>query len=60
VAEVKENTGFAFNLPAEVVETPLPSPATLALIRGPVGAAIAETYPRFAERVLGVRAAASA
>ena len=37
-----------------------PSAETLALIRGPVVAAIAETYPRFAERVLGIRAAASA
>jgi glutaconate CoA-transferase, subunit B len=60
VAEVKENTGFAFDLPADVGETPLPSPESLVLIRGPVGAAIAETYPRFAERLLGPRAAARA
>ena len=60
LAEVEENTGFAFDLPANIEETPLPSPETLALIRGPVGAAIAETYPRFAERVLGVRATARA
>jgi glutaconate CoA-transferase subunit B len=60
VADVLENTGFEFDLPADVGETPLPSPEVLALIRGPVGAAIAETYPRFAERVLGVRAAARA
>jgi glutaconate CoA-transferase subunit B len=59
VAEVKENTGFGFDLPAKVGETPLPSPETLALIRGPVGAAIAETYPRFAERVLGATPGAS-
>ena len=60
VAEVKENTGFAFDLPADVGETPLPSSETLALIRGPVGAAIAETYPRFAERALDIRAAVRA
>jgi glutaconate CoA-transferase subunit B len=59
VAEVKENTSFGFDLPAKVGETPLPSPETLALIRGPVGAAIAETYPRFAERVLGATPGAS-
>jgi glutaconate CoA-transferase subunit B len=51
--EVRENTGFDFDLPATLPQTPAPSPATLALIRGPVGAAIAETYPRFAEQVLG-------
>jgi glutaconate CoA-transferase, subunit B len=51
--EVRENTGFDFDLPATLAQTPAPSPATLALIRGPVGAAIAETYPRFAEQVLG-------
>jgi glutaconate CoA-transferase subunit B len=56
VAEVAENTGFAFDLPGEVAETPPPSAATLALIRGPVGRAIAETYPGFALSVLGVAA----
>ena len=59
-AEVVENTGFAFDRLANVGETPLPSPETLALIRGSVGAAIAETYPRFAERVLGVQVATRA
>jgi glutaconate CoA-transferase, subunit B len=54
VAEVVEQTGFAFDLPGDVAETPPPAPETLALIRGPVGRAIAETYPRFAQRVLGV------
>jgi glutaconate CoA-transferase subunit B len=53
IDEVLANTGFAFERPEAVPETPAPSPATLALIRGPVGAAIAETYPRFAERLLG-------
>jgi glutaconate CoA-transferase, subunit B len=54
VAEIVEQTGFAFDLPGEVAQTPPPAPATLALIRGPVGRAIAETYPGFALRVLGV------
>jgi glutaconate CoA-transferase subunit B len=56
-AEVAANTGFAFDRPEAVPETPAPSPATLALIRGPVGAAIDETYPRFAAEVLADRAA---
>src|SRR5664280_3357160 len=33
VAEVIENTGFDFDKPATVPETPAPSPATLKLIR---------------------------
>jgi glutaconate CoA-transferase subunit B len=56
VDEVVANTGFDFDLPAAVPETPAPSPATLALIRGPVGAAIAETYPRFAAKTLAIDA----
>jgi glutaconate CoA-transferase subunit B len=56
VAEIVEHTGFAFDLPGDVAETSSPAPATLALIRGPVGQAIAETYPGFALRVLGVTA----
>ncbi len=56
VTEVLDHTGFAFDLPGEVAETPAPAPATLALIRGPVGRAIAETYPGFATRVLGIAA----
>ena len=54
VDEVLANTGFAFDLPEAVPETPLPSSETLALIRGPVGATIAETYPRFAAGVLAI------
>jgi glutaconate CoA-transferase, subunit B len=54
--EVLANTGFEFDLPDAVVETPAPSSETLALIRGPVGAAIAETYPRFAAEVLAIEA----
>ena len=59
IDDVLANTGFAFDLPKAVPETPLPSPATLALIRGPVGAMIAETYPRFAAEVLAAGRAAA-
>ena len=52
--EVLANTGFAFDLPDTVPETPVPSRETLGLIRGPVGAAVAETYPRFAAEVLAI------
>ena len=53
--EIREQTGFAFDLPADVPATPTPSDATLGLIRGPVGRAIGETYPRFAEQLLPAR-----
>jgi glutaconate CoA-transferase, subunit B len=52
--EVQAQTGFAFEMPETVVETPGPSPETLELIRGPVAAAIAETYPRFAFEALAI------
>ena len=58
--EVLADTGFAFDLLDAVPETPAPSPETLALIRGPVGAAIAETYPRFAAEVLAIEASGRA
>ena len=54
IAEVLADTGFEFDLPEAVPETPVPSAETRALIRGPVGAAIAETYPRFAAEVLAI------
>jgi glutaconate CoA-transferase subunit B len=49
--EVIANTGFDFDRPASVPETPLPDAETLALIRGPVACEIARTYPRFAARL---------
>ena len=52
VEEIALNTGFAFERPEQVPVTEPPDAATLALIRGPVGSAIAETYPRFAEALL--------
>jgi glutaconate CoA-transferase subunit B len=53
VEEIVAATGFDFDCPEAVPETAAPSAAALALIRGPVGAAIAETYPRFAAEILG-------
>jgi glutaconate CoA-transferase subunit B len=54
IDEVLAHTGFDFDVPQTVGATTTPSPETLALIRGPVGAAIAETYPRFAAEVLAL------
>jgi glutaconate CoA-transferase subunit B len=50
--DIREHTGFDFDLPTSVYETPAPTVKELALIRGSVGADIAETYPAFARRVL--------
>jgi len=53
VTEVTENTGFEFERPANVPETPVPSPATLALLRDVVAPQLAEVYPQFAMQVFG-------
>ncbi|NKB47920.1 MAG: CoA synthetase [Alphaproteobacteria bacterium] len=59
IEEVREMTGFDFDLPDTVGETPAPAPETLALIRGRVADEIAETYPAFAARVFGDNADAA-
>ncbi|MBB4285177.1 CoA-transferase [Roseospira goensis] len=53
VEEVLDNTGFDVDLPDSVPETPVPTASTLALLRGPVAAEVAETYPRFAADLFG-------
>ena len=57
--EIVEMTGFDFDRPDTVPETPASDVATLALIRGRVAAEIAETYPAFAARVFGNAASAA-
>ena len=52
-AQVREATGFEFDGSAVPV-TPGPSPAELALLRGPVAREIAADYPDFARRVWGI------
>lgn len=49
--EVRDNTGFDFDVPETVPETALPDRETLRLIREQISLEIAETYPRFAQRV---------
>ena len=46
--EVRDATGFDFEIPAEVSRTPPPEPGRLDLIRGAVREQVAETYPEFA------------
>jgi glutaconate CoA-transferase subunit B len=57
VEEVRENTGFAFECPADVLETPPPSDETLRLMRERVAPELAEVYPQFAQRVFGIQPA---
>lgn len=54
VAEVIEHTGFDFDRPDPVPETPAPSAETLTLMRETVAPQLAEVYPQFARQVFGV------
>jgi glutaconate CoA-transferase subunit B len=54
-AEIVEQTGFDFDMPDTVPETPTPDAETLATIRGPIAEALAEVYPAFAARIFGIR-----
>jgi glutaconate CoA-transferase, subunit B len=56
VESVRDATGFDFDVAGAVAVTPEPDDATHTLLHGEVGRAIAETYPAFAARVLGVAA----
>ena len=58
VAEIREQTGFDYDTPAEVPETRLPDAETLGIMRGPVAAQIAEIYPGFAADLFGIGKAA--
>ena len=49
-ADIRANTGFAYD-GEDAPETPDPSPAQLALLRGPVREQMLETYPEFCARV---------
>ena len=53
VEEVIEHTGFDFDRPATVPQTPAPSPETLHLMREVVAPQLAEVYPQFAAQVFG-------
>lgn len=53
VESIRENTGFDFECPGDVPETPAPGAETLKLLRGPIAEELCATYPAFAERVFG-------
>jgi glutaconate CoA-transferase subunit B len=55
--DIREHTGFEFDVPADIAETLAPTDEELTLIRGPVGDDISETYPDFARRVLELEVA---
>lgn len=51
LASVKEATGFEFAHADDPVQTPLPDPETLALLRTRVMDELSETYPEFASQM---------
>ena len=51
--DVRANTGFEYDVPAQLPATAGPTPAELELLRRPVAGVIAENYPEFARRVWG-------
>jgi glutaconate CoA-transferase subunit B len=60
VEEIHSQTGFEFDRPEEVPVTAEPDPEWLSLIRGPVAAEVAQTYPDFAADKLGYKVPAGA
>jgi glutaconate CoA-transferase, subunit B len=52
--EIAENTGFEFDCPQEVPQTPGPSHETLRLLRTVVARELCEVYPQFAAEVFGI------
>jgi len=55
--DVRANTGFDYDEPADVPTTAEPDAETLALLRGRVTRELAETYPQFAGTLAADRAA---
>ncbi|MEO1091413.1 MAG: CoA-transferase [Pseudomonadota bacterium] len=60
VPAIEAATGFVFDVAPDVAVFGTPSEATLATLRGPVAAALAESYPVFAARVFATMASAAA
>jgi len=56
-ADIRANTGFDYDAPADPPQTKAPDEATLAILRGRVTQELAETYPQFAEHLRHERAA---
>jgi glutaconate CoA-transferase subunit B len=51
-ADIREQTGFDYDAPADVPATPRPDAATSALIRGRILDELSETYPAFARAMM--------
>ena len=51
LTEVRDNTGFDFEIPECIESTPQPSKRTLAILRGRVAPEIAKTYPKFSRKI---------
>jgi glutaconate CoA-transferase subunit B len=51
---IRSNTGFDFDVPDRVPQTPAPCESELSLLHGRVGREIAEVYPTFANRMWGI------
>ena len=51
VEEIHDHTGFDFDCPQPVPVTPAPDPHVLELLRTRIREEVAETYPRFAQRL---------
>ena len=52
---VREATGFDYDEPPVVPETPRPDPETLTLLRTGIARIVAETYPAFAAKTWGIK-----
>ncbi len=52
--DVRVATGFDYDTPPLITETPAPDAATLALLRGEIAQAVAATYPAFAKKTWGL------
>jgi glutaconate CoA-transferase subunit B len=52
--DLRRQTGFDYDAPAEVPRTPPPGAEELALLRGPVAREMARNYPDFAQKVWGL------
>jgi glutaconate CoA-transferase subunit B len=56
--EIKDNTGFDFDVPEHVPKTPEPTTEELNLLRSDIGSQIAKTYPAFGAKIFGINSAA--
>ncbi len=53
-ADVRASTGFDYDSPKQIPQTPAPDATTLGLLRGEIASLVASTYPAFAKRTWGV------